>query len=35
MILAVPYRMTATFVVLHPRMLRILSPEGEGFTDPL
>jgi hypothetical protein len=26
---------TAPLIVFHPRMLRILSPEGEGFTDPL
>ena len=35
MIFAVPHRMTAALVTLHPRMLRILSPKGEGFTDPL
>ena len=35
MIFAVPDRMAAALVTLHPRMLRILSPKGEGFTDPL
>ena len=35
MVFAVPNRMTATLVKLHKWMLRIPSPKGEGFTDPL
>src|ERR1700723_1364806 len=35
MILAVPYRVTAAFRVLHDRSIASRSPKGEGFTDPI
>lgn len=33
-VFTIPHRMTARFRCLHRWMLRIPSPEGEGFTDP-